>query len=755
VKRLACLFALLPCLLIASNAAAGPLTGRVVDPSDRAMAGALVVLLAEGRPVRSVFTNERGEFTLDAPDTGALELRIAQQGFRATPLLFHATKDAKDLGTIRVVISAVSEAVVVSAAQVELPLSAAPSTVSVLSSLDLEARQIHSVADALRTVPGMTVASTGGVGAVTGVFPRGGESNFTLVFVDDVPVNAFGGEFDFAHLPTVNVDRIEIVRGPQSALFGSNAMGGVVRVVTRRGGPPSFAATAEAGGYDTYRYTAATSGSRGAFDWGASGERLQSDGFNGRRTAAGFTVENDDYQRTSGMLSAAWRQGTSVVRAQMRHGEDERGAPGPFGQNPIGIYTKIDTISRSWNRHTTASAMGSFPIAQRVRAVVLGAFHRVESDFASPGFGSEAVTRSEALSRRWAGRAQADYSPTQSVAFSAGVEFQRERAGSTYITGETGDPITIDRSVAGYFAEARVTAAQRLFLTGGIRVEDIRQDRIEPSPDLFSPRPERAAENVISINPKVSAAWMVRSQAESFTKVRASAGTGIRPPSGFDLAFTDNPALKPERSSSTEVGIEQAFAGGLARAEAVGFLNNYDDLIVAVGSFAESSHYRTDNISNARSRGLELGISGRARVPWRRPLDLEARFTYTFLDTEILAVDDAADAPPPFRVGQALLRQPAHQFATDVTARVGRFSAFVTGGGRGRALDVEPSFGTFGGLFHTDGFHAWNAGGAWKFRRAEVFGRVENFLDKDYEEALGFPALGRRATVGLRVAAGR
>ena len=120
-----------------------------------------------------------------------------------------------------------------------------------ITGADLRARQVHSVADALRTVPGLTVVATGGYGAVTGVFPRGGESNFTLVFVDDVPVNAFGGEYDFGHLTTENVERIEIVRGPQSALFGSNAIGSVVRVVTRRGGAPTISGTVEAGGYGT------------------------------------------------------------------------------------------------------------------------------------------------------------------------------------------------------------------------------------------------------------------------------------------------------------------------------------------------------------------------------------------------------------------------------------------------------------------------------------------------------------------------
>ena len=151
-------------------------------------------------------------------------------------------------------------------------------------------------------MPGLTVAATGGYGAVTGVFPRGGESNFTLVFVDDVPVNAFGGEYDFAHLTTENVERIEIVRGPQSALFGSNAIGSVVRVVTRRGGAPTSPAASKAADTERRGSPALPPGSVGAFEWGASGERFTSDGFNGD-TVNGFTVQNDDYSRSSGALT--------------------------------------------------------------------------------------------------------------------------------------------------------------------------------------------------------------------------------------------------------------------------------------------------------------------------------------------------------------------------------------------------------------------------------------------------------------------
>ncbi|HEX6975176.1 MAG TPA: TonB-dependent receptor, partial [Vicinamibacterales bacterium] len=216
------------------------------------------------------------------------------------------------------------------------------------------------------------------------------------------------------------------------------------------------------------------------------------------------------------------------------------------------------------------------------------------------------------------------------------------------------------------------------------------------------------------------------------------------------------PSLKPERSVSAEAGIEQAFASGHALVEATGFYNNYDDLIVAVGSFVEASRYRTDNIANARARGLELAGTARVRIATSTPIDLEWRVAYTLLDTEVLALDRATNAPPPFTVGDPLLRRPRHQASTYLTATSGKLTAYLQGGGRGRALDVEPSYGTFGGLFYAAGYQAWSAGASWRvMRSAEIFGRIDNLFDRDYEEALGFPAPGRGAFVGFRIAAGR
>ena len=734
--------------LFASIAAAGPVTGRVVDPSGRAVPGATVIVSGDGVPLRSVLADDTGAFSVDLPADARVDIRVAVAGFRSLVLTV-GPESPRELGTITLVLSALTESVVVSAAQVEIPLSQASSTVTVITAAELQARQVHSLADALRTVPGLTVAATGGHGAVTGVFPRGGESNFTLVFVDDVPVNAFGGEYDFAHLTTENVERIEIVRGPQSALFGSNAIGSVVRVITRRGGVPTVSGSVEAGGYGTNRLSGATSGSIGAFEWGASGERFTSDGFNGE-TINGFTIQNDDYARSSGALIAGWRRAETSVRAQFSHAIDERGVPGPFGSNPIGAFEAVDTISRGDNGQTLASITATVPLAARVRSTFQGAYHRLESNFASP-FGA-----SESNSRRWSGRAQIDFPIVTELEASAGAELQREDAGSTFITGSTFQPVPVERTIAGYFVEGRWAAAPRVQVTAGLRLDDIRRSSLEASPDAFSPRPAMDDDSVLSFNPKAAIAWNARGGSADFTKLRASVGTGIRPPGAFDLAFTDNPSLKPERSFSSEIGIEQAFAGGQGRAEAVAFFNNYDDLIVAVGSFRESSRYTTDNISNARARGFELSLGGAHRVVSLGDLNLHARASYTWLDSEVLAVDNDDTAPPPFTVGEPLLRRPRHQFSAELTGTTGPLTMFVTGGARSRVLDVEPSFGTFGGLHYADGFNAWNAGASWHVRRiGDIFGRVENLFDRIYEEALGFPALGRRATIGIRIAPGR
>jgi outer membrane cobalamin receptor len=745
------LFLALTTFLILASAradAAAPITGRVVDEAGRPVPGARV-FVSSGAATSSVETDSDGRFILQPVGEGRATVRVALDGFRADAVTVESTVTPRDLGTLTLKVSAISEAIVVSANQVEVPLSEVASSVTVIEGRDLEARQLHSVADALRSVPGMAVVSAGGPGTTTGVFPRGGESNYSLVLIDGVPANAFGGDYDFGHLPTANIERIEVVRGPQSAVFGANAIGSVVRIVSRRGGPPTGEIQFEGGGYGTTRLAGSTAGSEGSFEWGGSFDQLLTDGMNGETTAAGEIVGNDDYTRRSGAVSLGWRRGTSSLRGDVRYATDERGSPGPFGSNPAGNYGGIDLVSRGENARTQAGASWSSQVSPRVRLQAQAGYNELESDFVSQ-FGT-----SDSYSRRWTGRIQSDFPVVRGVDVSAGMELQRERTGSTFITGAQAQEIPIVRAIEGYFIEGRWSALKRLFVTAGLRLEAIRRDAIEES--TMSPvRPPLPSDSIVSPNPRLAAAWLARESGGDYTRVRGSIGTGIRPPDGFELSFTDNPGLKPERSVSAEAGIDHAFAGGHVLVEATAFTNHYDDLIVTVGRFSGSSRFETDNISNARANGLELALTGRRRLGSSRALDLSARVGYTFLDTEILAVDQDDDAPPPFAVGQALLRRPPHQFFADLILANRRFGAFLRAGGRSKALDVEPSFGTFGGLFDATGYQVWSAGGSWRIARSvEAYGRIENLFDREYEEALGFPALGRRATAGVRIAAGR
>jgi outer membrane cobalamin receptor len=731
----------------AGAASAATLTGRVLDPDGAAVAGARVVVSTPLGTVADQPTDAAGVYTISALPSGTYDVRVVAEGLQADPARVTLGADQTRLD-VHLRLSAVTESVVVSASQVDVPLSRAADAVTVITGEDLAARQIETVADALRLVPGLAVTRSGGRGAITSLFPRGGESNYTLVMVDGMRLNDFGGAYDFSHLSTADVERIEIVRGPQSALFGSDAIGGVVQIVTRRGGRPRADALVEGGGFGTKRVAAGAAGGSGAWSWGGGAEKTRSDGFTGIAPGTGERVTNDDYDlaHASGTIGYQRPAGLDVA-VTGRVDRDERGLPGAYGSDPIGVYPGVDRISRSADTTRQIGARVSHPWANRVRQRLDLNYTDVHSDFTSP------YGESTSGSRRLDARVQEDAAFNTSLGASAGVELLRERGTSTFIVAGAGTPIPIQRTDVGMFGELRYAAHERLFVTAGLRAEHLSRDAVAASLDPFSPRPDFPAQAITSINPKLAVSYLVAGGGgASSTRLHASAGTGIRAPDAFEIAFTDNPNLQPERSRSIDAGVEQQFAGGAYAIGATAFLNRYDDLIVSIGRALENaSRYQTDNISNARASGLEL--TGSARLG----ASVTLRGNYTFLDTEVLSVDGlAATAPPPFAVGEALIRRPRHQAALDLTYAAGRLSAFGELTTRSRVLDVEPNFGASGGLFFTPGYTVANAGASVRVApHVSVYARVLNLTDRAYEETLGFPALRRSGMVGVRVAAGR
>ncbi|HET9371859.1 MAG TPA: TonB-dependent receptor [Vicinamibacterales bacterium] len=659
------IFVIAALALDARPASADTLRGRVADPQGRPVAGAMVV-------VAHTVTRDTGEYGPIVLPAGDYDLTVSAPGLRSAPQRISIEASRALERNVTVELSAVSETVVVSAAQVETPLSQATSSVTVIDRATIDTRQAETVSSLVGLVPGFHVVQSGGRGAVTSFFPRGG---------------------------------------------------------------------VEGGGYGTWRVDGSTTGSLGPWSWGASVDYLTTDGDTREVPDLGTRVSNDDYMRTAGAASVGWSDRPSRrLRVDFRQSHDERGFPGPYGSDPENLYEGIDTISRGENDTTSIGVSTSIQSHARLRHAGSFSWSRAPREFTSP-FGE-----SDDETRRVTGRYQLDVDGLP-MGLSAGVEVLAEQADNTFITGELFQPVPVERFVTGWFAESRFTLGSRGALNAGLRLERIARRALEASGN----RPEFDEDVVWSANPRVAAIWFLRpSTDDGWTRLRVSGGTGIKPPTAFEIAFTDNPGLKPERSRSVDAGIEHAFAKSAAVVDVTWFYNRYDDLIVTVGSsFAGASRYRTDNISNARAQGLETGGT------WRSPWGVQARLAWTWLDTEILGVDDfPTEAPSPYVVGESLIRRPNHRVSLDVQWTSERATAFVGIVGRGSMRDIEPNFAAT--VYDNPGFTTVDIGGSWRVGRGlEVTARVTNLFDRDYEEALGFPALGRSAMVGLRVGTGR
>jgi len=730
--------------VVSTSAEAARLSGRVTDPDGKAVVNAEVVFSGPSATPLKVRTADDGTFELAAIDAGRYTVVASAPGLVSHAHSIDVTSTTAPLD-IPLHLTAVNETMVVSAAQIDQPLSRTPDSVTVISGREIDAKQQFTLAAVMRSVAGVTIQQNGGPGTVTSLFTRGGESDFTLVLVDGIRANAFGGGMDLSQVPLDDVERIEVLRGPQSALYGSDAIGGVVQIITRSGGRPSGQAQVETGSRDMRRAAAATTGDVNGLHWQLGGNYFEDAGFTGK-AANGQTVSNDDAREQQASASLGWRHPRSGgdVQGSFQYLFTDRGSAGAYGSDPAHRYSGVDTISRGTTRRLGGGARWMQPwfgAASRVR-------QRVEYDVADYDlhFGSQ-FGASDGNSHRSHARVQTDVAASAAVGFSGGLEWLGESGASTFITAGSGGQVPIERGVLGVFGEARWNAGQRATLTVGVRGERITRDALAADPLAFSPRPAFPEETINSINPKVAASFAATER----TRLRGSFGTGIRPPDAFEIAFTDNSGLKPERSKSGEFGITHTAARGAVQLDATAFFNSYTDLIVSVGrAFAGVSRYRTDNISNARARGMEWSAA------WRLSAGVDLRGNYTFLDSEILAVNGSSAAPTPYAVGDALLRRPRHSGSLDVSLTQGRVAGFAQLQIRGEALDAEPAFGPSGGLYLNDGHAVVNIGASFRpLKAVEIFARALNLFDRDYEEVLGFPAPGRTAYVGARFAVGR
>jgi len=468
----------------------------------------------------------------------------------------------------------VSENVVVTATAAPENINEVGAAVTVVTREEIERNGWRTVQDVLRSVPGAVVARSGGPGAQTSVFLRGANSTHTLVLVDGVRVNSpFFPGYDFTLLSTENVERIEIVRGPFSALYGSESIGGVVHVFTRPAGDKfSGRVVGEAGNHDQRELAAFATAGTSFFGIAASARDRRDDG----------DRVNDDWRERSGSLRLEGRFGETRVALEGSTADGELGLPGPVGgETPANRY---------FPREDRVVLPASFhPASGHSASVTLG-WVRSRPSFESPSFQSH--TDAQTLE----GRA-ADTFSAGAHRVTAFTEWQRWKVDDSSNFG-----VNLDGERATIWS---VGGEDSIDLTGGwLATAGLRYDNHSRFGDVWSPR--------------ATVSWRT-----GRWKLRASGGTGFRAPSVGELfyPFSGNPDLQPERSTSYDLGAEYEVAGG--RAAVSVFWNDFRHLIVF--DFATGLNF---NVGRARSRGAELS--------WRQTISqaLYLDAGYTYLDTE-------------------------------------------------------------------------------------------------------------------------
>jgi len=582
--------------------------------------------------------------------------------------------------------SGYSDRILVTASAIEEPLSTVPAAATVITRDEIDEREARFVSEMLREVPGLYVSNSGSPGKAASLFTRGSNSTHTLVLLDGVEVNDpyFSG-FNWGSFSTTGVERVEIVRGPFSALYGSDAMAGVVNIRTDSNW--------------TGLRIDASAGENGLLDgqvngaWASGALRL--DGAISHSNDDGF-ADNDDFSQDVANVTARWSNGPMSLALRARFDQYELGIP--MNTNASG-----DALVPSPNRRQDGHELQlTLPFEHNLGAfsyeITLSKNTR-EDNFEDPddpyGFNfsetDSETSRAHLLTT----------TRTRCGSLLAGGEFERAEVDDVTSYGVNLDDET--RDAKSIFAEWRCGYALgrgRLEMSAGVRADDFDTFGSETSP--------RLAAALVTGRHKLRAAW----------------GEGFRAPSIGELYFPffGNDALDPERSTSWEVGWDVAIGSG--QATLTWFDSDFDNLIVFDNA---TSHF--GNTGAATTSGLEAGL--------RAPIGhgFSASVSYTWLDTEQTSS------------GEALLRRPEHSGSAGLAWASRRASAHLVVTYGGARDDVRPVF-PYDRLVD-EAYAVGELGAEWNLGVLRPYVVIENVWDEEYEEIAGFPAPGRRALIGV------
>lgn len=599
-----------------------------------------------------------------------------------------------------------TEEVVVSATKTPLPISHVTSAVEVITGEELERKKIKTVVDALRLAQGVAIFANGGPGTVAEARIRGANANHTLVLIDGTIVNSpTTGSYDFANLTTDNIERIEILRGAQSMLWGSDAMGGVINIITKKGtGRPKVNTFVEYGSFASVREGAQVSGAQGPVDFSMTLSRWDISSFSAADYRRGAS-ERDGFHN--------WQASSKLGIKLPRDGRLDFNLR--WYDSSVGLdNTNADVYgSKQKTRNLVLSAIYDQPITDWWTQKLTLA-RADEHDFFFSGLVQRDLTTGVVgpvpfvstatigvLNHRveW----QHNIEVAKPLLLTLGYQF-RDEAGDNPDIASQAKRIT---SNAG-FAQAQVNIRDRLLFTAGLR---------QDSYNVFG--------NATTY--RTTAGYVIP---ETGTKLRASYATGFRAPTINQLFFPGfgTPTLKPEKNKSLDAGVDQRLFNDRVTVSVGYFWNGFDNLIQTVcnSSFSVCS---AQNIGQAKSQGWEIGV----KYTVMKGLELRGQYTYTL-------THDVS-------TGLRLPRWPVHQASAGVSYHpVEAFQINVD------YRYVGTRFNDVANTQRQGSFGVVNVSASYDItKRTQIFGRIDNLFNQRYEEVLFFGTPIRSVYGGVKV----
>jgi outer membrane cobalamin receptor len=714
-KAILALFALLSFVVSAlaspqSRLSDAHLNGALTDPSGSSISGVKITAQPEGtssNPLTAESTTD-GSYSLALPP-GHYHIVVTKDPFltRESDVTLQSGETINL--SFRLELAPLSSSVIVTGqiAPTTQEQSAAPS--AILTSEQIAQRQAISLPDLLYTQSGISFARTGPVGGLTTLFLDGGNSNYTKLFIDGTPANEPGGNFDYSNLSLDNIDKVEVVYGAESTLYGSDAVSGVIQLFSHRGTTeiPSFSIFSDGGNLSSARGGGQFSGLLGKFDYSGAGSYLSTDGqgpndsFINRTFAGNFGYSFSD---------------TDQIRFTVRSNSSWAAIPGPTLLEPptLGQYYSYQDL--------TANLSWTFSTGNHWQHRLAGWDSRIVDANYIPGDGPPFVDQFNIAGFD----EQSNYSFTKGLV-ALGYEYEVENA---YPSGISGGTHARRNNQAG-FADGRWSPVRRVTLNAGFRIV---------SNTTFGIRTVPSAGIVYAARYN-NGLW-------GNTNLRFSYGEGIKEPAleqsyGSDPCYPGNPNLKPEQSQTYNATLDQYLLSDRARISLTFFASRFTDIISYAPNAQPNPNYCGTyfNTDLARARGLNLSTELRMKK-W-----LSINGYYTYDATRVLATDNPP-SDPAYSPGEPLLRRPENSGSIILNVFWARLNWNFIGYFSGVRTDInfftlEPA--------NNPGYARFDMAASYNLTHGlALTARVWNLFNKQYQDALGYPALGQTYTFGMR-----